>query len=186
MKYLQKIAIDRPVTTAMFYLLLILLGLISLKDLEVNLLPDMEFPRLTVITNFQNAAPEEVENLITKPLTEAVGTVKGIEKISSESMEGVSFVTLQFGWGTKIDYSAMEVREKIDLIRGVLPEDAGKPIVAKFDPSQSPIQEIVFFPVDKSRTHELRGFIKREIKSYLDRVDGVALAQISGGFKKKF
>lgn len=145
MKYLQKIAINRPVTTAMFYLLLILLGLISLKDLEVNLLPDMEFPRLTVITNFQNAAPEEVENLITKPLTEAVGTVKGIEKISSESMEGVSFVTLQFGWGTKIDYSAMEVREKIDLIRGILPEDAGKPIVTKFDPSQSAIQEIVFF-----------------------------------------
>ncbi|ASV06428.1 efflux RND transporter permease subunit [Leptospira interrogans] len=185
MKYLQRIAIDRPVTTAMFYLLLILLGLISLKDLEVNLLPDMEFPRLTVITNFQNAAPEEVENLITKPLTEAVGTVKGIEKISSESMEGVSFVTLQFGWGNKIDYSAMEVREKIDLIRGILPEDAGKPIVTKFDPSQSAIQEIVFFPVDKSRSHELRGFIKREIKSYLDRVDGVALAQISGGFKKE-
>lgn len=145
MKFLQKIAIDRPVTTAMFYLLLILLGLISLKDLEVNLLPNMEFPRLTVITNFQNAAPEEVENLITKPLTESVGTVKGIEKISSESMEGVSFVTLQFGWGTKIDYSAMEVREKIDLIRGILPEDAGKPIVTKFDPSQSAIQEIVFF-----------------------------------------
>ncbi|RHX85411.1 efflux RND transporter permease subunit [Leptospira stimsonii] len=185
MKYLQRFAIERPVTTAMFYLLLILLGSISLGDLEVNLLPDMEFPRLTVITNFQNAAPEEVENLITKPLTEAVGTVKGIDKISSESLEGVSFVTLQFGWGTKIDFAAMEVREKVDLIRGILPEDAGKPIVTKFDPSQSAIQEIAFFPVEKSKIQELRGFIKREIKGYLDRVDGVALAQISGGFKKE-
>ncbi len=169
----------------MFYLLLILLGSVSLGDLEVNLLPDMEFPRLTVITNFQNAAPEEVENLITKPLTETVGTVKGIEKISSESLEGVSFVSLQFAWGTKIDFAAMEVREKVDLVRGLLPEDAGKPIVTKFDPSQSAIQEIVFFPVDRSRIHELRGLVKREIKGYLDRVEGVALAQISGGYKKE-
>lgn len=185
MKYIQKLAIERPVTTAMFYLLLILLGSISLNDLEVNLLPDMEFPRLTIITNFQNAAPEEVENLITKPLTEAVGTVKGIDKISSESLEGVSFVTLQFNWGTKIDFAAMEVREKVDLIRGILPEDASKPIVTKFDPGQSAIQEIVFFPVEQSKIQELRGFIKREIKGYLDRVDGVALAQISGGYKKE-
>lgn len=169
----------------MFYLLMILLGLVSLSDLEINLLPNMEFPRLTIITHFQNAAPEEVENLITKPITESVGTIKGLEKVTSESLEGISFVTLQFSWSTKIDFAAMEVREKVDLIRGVLPEEASKPLVSKFDPSQSPIQQIVFFPKDKENIKDLRDFLKREIKGYLDRVDGVALAQFSGGFQRE-
>jgi len=145
----------------------------------------MEFPRLTIITHFPNAAPEEVENLITKPITESVGTIKGLEKVSSESLEGVSFVTLQFSWRTRIDFAAMEVREKVDLIRGVLPEDASKPLVSKFDPSQSPIQQIVFFPNNNYDIKNLRDFIKREIKGYLDRVDGVALAQFSGGYQRE-
>lgn len=185
MKILQKVAIERPITTSMFFLFLILLGLISFSDLEINLLPNMEFPRLTIITKFQNASPEEVENLITKPISETVGTIKGLEKITSESLEGTSFVTLQFSWSTKIDFAAMEVREKVDLIRGVLPEDASKPLVSKFDPSQSPIIQVVFYPQEKTSIKDLRSFLKKEIKGYLDRIDGVALAQFSGGFQKE-
>ncbi len=185
MKAIQKFAIERPVTTAMFYLFLILLGLIALKDLEINLLPDLEFPRLTIVTTFPNAAPQEVENLITKPVSEAVGTVNGIEKITSESLEGVSFVTLQFSWGTRIDFAAMEVREKVDLIRGILPEEASKSVVSKFDPSQAPIQEIVFFPPSDAKEKDLRHFLKTEVKGYMDRIDGVALVQFSGGYQKE-
>ena len=161
------------------------MGLISLKKLEINLLPSLEFPKLTVVTTFPNAAPQEIENLLTKPISESLGTVSGIEKISSESLEGVSFVNLQFAWGTKIDFAAMEVREKVDLIRGILPEEAGRSIVSKFDPSQSPIQDIVFFPKQLSNPKNLRHFIKTEIKPYLDRIDGVALVQFAGGFQKE-
>ena len=94
MRIIQRIAITRPVATAMFYLGLVLLGVISFQNLEVNMLPDLEFPQLTVITSYPNASPEEVENLITRPISEAVGTVNGVSKISSESLEGISFVFL--------------------------------------------------------------------------------------------
>lgn len=185
MKYLVRLAIHRPVTTAMFYLALILMGIIALFRLEINLLPDLEFPRITIITLYAHAAPVEVENLISKPIAESVGTINGIEKISSESVEGISFVSLQFSWGTNIDYAAMEVREKVDLIRGILPEDASKSVVTKFDPNQSPIADIVFFPKELSNEKDLRYFLRTEVKNFLDRIDGVASVQFSGGYEKE-
>jgi len=185
MKAIQRFAITRPIATTMFYLGLILMGTIALQDIEINLLPYLEFPRITVVTMYQNAAPEEVENLITKPIIDSVGTVSGIDKINSESLEGLSFVTIQFSWGTNIDYTSMEVREKVDLIRGILPEDATRSIITKFDPSQNPIMEVTFFPKNLSNPKDLRFFIVTEIKNYIDRIDGVAYAQFSGGHKKE-
>ena len=191
---LQKLTIRRPVATAMFYLALVLMGIISLSNLEVNLLPDLEFPRLTVVTSYPNASPEETENLVTRPLSEAVGTVSGIQKITSESLEGLSFITLQFDWGTNIDFAAMEVREKTDLTAALLPEDASKSVVTRFDPSQAPFMELVVFSrrhkndtniSAKSVDKDLRQFLKKEVKVYLDRIDGVAMARFSGGYKKE-
>ncbi|MEQ9365509.1 MAG: efflux RND transporter permease subunit, partial [Leptospirales bacterium] len=139
----------------MFFLGLVLMGLIAFRDLEINFLPDLEFPRLTVVTIYPQASPEEVENLISSPITDAVGTVSGIDRITSESIEGVSFVTIQFSWGTNVDFAAMEVREKVDLIRGILPEDASKSVVTKFDPSQAPFMELAFFPTGISEHRDL-------------------------------
>ncbi len=185
MRLLQKFAVSRPVTTSMFFLGLVLMGLISFRDLEVNFLPDLEFPRLTVVTIYPQSSPEEVENLISSPITDAVGTVSGIDRITSESIEGVSFVTIQFSWGTNVDFAAMEVREKVDLIRGILPEDASKSVVTKFDPSQAPFMELAFFPTGISEHRDLRHFLTTEVKGYFDRIDGVALVQFSGGYEKE-
>jgi multidrug efflux pump subunit AcrB len=120
----------------MFYLALMLVGALSFRELKVSLLPNIEYPRITVVTAYANSSPEEIENLITRPISESVGTVAGVEKVLSESLEGVSMVTLQFGWGTNIDFAIMEVRERVDLVRGNLPQDAG-PISSFSSVSQS-------------------------------------------------
>jgi HAE1 family hydrophobic/amphiphilic exporter-1 len=185
MRVLQKFCVSRPVTTAMFYLGLVLMGVLALRELEVNLLPELELPRLTVVTLFNNAAPEEVESLITRPLSESVGTVSRLKRITSESLEGVSFLTLQFNWGTRVDFAVMEVREKLDLVRGLLPEDATRSLVTRFDPGDDPFMQVVFFAKDLARPKDLRHFLENEIKVYLDRVDGVAQVEFAGGYKKE-
>ena len=169
----------------MCYLGIVLLGLLALRDLEVNLLPEMELPRLTIATVYPASAPGEIENLITRPITESVGTVGGLKRIDSESLEGVSFVTLQFDWDTKIDFAVMAVREKLDLIRGVLPEDAGRSVISRFDPSQSPFIEIVVFARKMSEPRDLRHYLEKNVKIYLDRVDGVAQVEFAGGYHKE-
>lgn len=161
------------------------MGGLALGRLRVNLLPSIEYPRVTVVTTFANAAPEEMENLITRPITEAIGTVSGIEKVQSESLEGVSMITLQFGWGTRVDFAVMEVREKIDLIRGILPQDASRPVVTRFDPSAAPIMEVVFFPKGIEKPRDLRDFLQKNVKVFMDRVDGVAMVQLSGGDRRE-
>ena len=185
MKRLQKFAIDRPIAVSMFYLGLVVLGLVSFSRLEVNLLPRMEFPRLTVVTLYPNASPTEVEKLVTAPVSEAIGSVNGIDRISSESLEGVSIITLQFTWGVKTDFAALEVREKADLVRSLLPQEAGKPVVVKFDPAQAPVMELVFFAKNMAKPKDLRWFLEKDVKGYLERVDGTALVQFSGGYKKE-
>ena len=185
MRAIQEFCVNRPIATIMFYLGLILMGLLSFRDLEIDFLPDISYPRITVATLFPNAAPAEVENLITRPISEAAGTVSGIESVVSESVEGVSLVTLQFSWGVNIDFAVMEVREKIDLVRNSLPEDAGRSIVTRFDPSQSAFMELVFFAKDQEKEKDLRNFLRNEVKYYLERVDGVAMVQFSGGYKKE-
>ncbi|MBL8021334.1 MAG: efflux RND transporter permease subunit [Leptospirales bacterium] len=185
MRALQRFCINRPVTTGMFYLGVILMGLISFKDLKVNLIPDIEYPRVTIVTLYSNSAPEEIENLITKPISEAVGTVGSIQKIQSESLEGISLVTLQFSWGTNIDFAVMEVREKLDLIRGTLPQDAGRSVVTRFDPNQSAFMEVVFFSKELGNSQDLRHYLRNEVKVFLERADGVAMVQFSGGHRKE-
>lgn len=185
MRYLQRFAITRPVATAMFFLGVMLMGALAFQRLQINLLPAIEYPRITVVTTFPNAAPGEMENLVTRPVAEAVGTVSGITRVESQSLEGVSIITLQFSWGTNVDFAVMEVREKIDLVRGVLPQDASRPVVTRFDPSQAPLMEIVFFPKGLEKPQDLRDFIQKNAKVFLDRADGVAMVQLSGGDRRE-
>jgi len=118
---LPEIAIQKKVTTMMVIAGVILLGTIAITRLPRELYPRVNFPQLTVVTNYLNAAPEEIESLITKPIEEAVGTVSGLRRVESVSREGKSYVTLSFDWGTNIDFAALGVREKIDLVKEKLP-----------------------------------------------------------------
>ena len=106
----------RRVSVAMVTVTMVLFGLIALGDLKVNLLPDLSYPTLTVRTEYTGAAPTEVENLITEPVEEAVGVVKGVRKVRSISRTGQSDVILEFAWGTDMDFAGIEVRDKLEVV----------------------------------------------------------------------
>ncbi|WP_411821940.1 efflux RND transporter permease subunit [Leptospira sp. 'Mane'] len=182
---IQRFILKRKVATSMFYGGFLIFGALSLRDIPISLLPNIEFPRLSIITTYSNASPAEMENLITKPISEIVGTIQGVVKVESESIEGYSFVHLSFKNGTDIHFSLVEVREKLDLIRDFLPQDASKPLISRFDPNKSSFMEVVFFVNGLSDDHSLRQFVEENLKVYLDRVDGVAAVQISGGHRKE-
>ncbi len=180
-----RFSVKHPVSITMLIGILLALGAISLGKLGVDFLPNIEYPSLSIITNYGHVAPEDVEELVTKPIEEAVSTVNRVKKVSSFSMEGVSFVNVEFEWGTNLDFAAQDVRDKIGLIEGFLPEDASKPIVFKFDMSQMPVIE---YPItsDKYSEVQLKEIAKDNFKNVLERVDGVAQVQVFGGREKKY
>ncbi|MDI6809474.1 MAG: efflux RND transporter permease subunit [Candidatus Eisenbacteria bacterium] len=133
----------RRVTVAMFTLAVVLFGFVSFFRLRINLLPELSYPTLTIRTEYPGAAPAEVENLISKPIEEALGVVKNVNRVSSISRSGQSDVVLEFGWGTNMDYAGLDVREKLDAIE--LPLEMRRPMILRFDPSLDPIMRFGFY-----------------------------------------
>lgn len=131
------IAVKRPVTVWMFTFAIILFGMVSLSRLALNLLPELSYPTLTIRTNYAGAAPGEIEQLVSKPIEETVGVVKGVRSVTSTSKAGQSDVLLEFDWGTDMDMASLEVREKLDILQ--LPLDIAKPILLRFNPSLDPV-----------------------------------------------
>ncbi len=176
--------IKRRVATSMLFLGVCLAGLLSIERLPVELLPSIDLPKLTIITPFENASPEDVEQLITRHIEEAVSSVAGIDGLSSESMEGLSLVTARFRWGADMDMALIETKEKADLARPQLPQNAGKSVVLKYDPKAEPVMIIVVRTV-KDTFPGLRRRIEREIVPLLERVEGVAVVDVMGGMKRQ-
>ena len=130
---IPRLAIQRPVTMFMISAVITLLGLISLTRLPVDLMPEFEQPTLNVRTSYPGVGPLEIEELITRPLEQAVSAVPGIVRVTSSSSEGNSQVQLNFEWGSDLSEAADEVRTRVDRMRGRLPEDADPPTIFKFD-----------------------------------------------------
>src|SRR5690554_4575715 len=137
---LVKLAVKRPVTIAMLTLAVLLFGMVSLGRIPVTLLPDLAYPTLTVRTDYPGGAPGEVEQLVSKPIEENLGTVKGIRRIESISRAGQSDVLLEFSWGTDMDMASLDVREKLDLVN--LPLDLEKPVLLRFNPAEEPVYRL--------------------------------------------
>jgi hydrophobic/amphiphilic exporter-1 (mainly G- bacteria), HAE1 family len=181
---LVEFSINRPVTTYMMIATILLLGAIAFFRLPVDLMPEMEFPTLTVATTYQGVAPEEMETLITRPIEEAVGALAGVEKIRSSSSEGQSSVRISFTWGTDLNEAASDVRTRLDRLRRILPEDADPPTLFKFDTTQFPI---MFLAVASSEMDALalRHLMEEQLQYRLERVPGVAAAEIRGGLRRE-
>jgi HAE1 family hydrophobic/amphiphilic exporter-1 len=180
---LPRFAIRRPITIYMVCIVAILLGAISFFLLPVDLMPDIEFPSLTVFTEYAGVAPEEMETLITRPIERSVSSAPGVEEITATSSEGQSRVTVRFAWGTNLDEAANEIRTRIDRLRRSLPEDAEPPTLFKFDVSQFPI---LFMAVAGERDpRDLRQFVEDQILYRLERVPGVAAADVRGGLRRE-
>ena len=132
-----EIAVKRPVTVWMFTFAVILFGMVSLSRLAINLLPELSYPTLTIRTDYIGAAPGEIEQLVSKPIEETIGVVKGVRTVTSTSKAGQSDVLLEFEWGTDMDLASLEVREKLDTLQ--LPLDIKKPLLLRFNPSLDPV-----------------------------------------------
>lgn len=145
---LIKFATNRRVTVAMLALTMILFGGIAMKEMSRTLLPDLEYPTFTVRTEYENAGPEEIELLITKPVEELVGVVKGLSRVYSVSTTGRSDVKLELNWDADIKQAAYEIRDRIDSVQ--LPLDADAPVLLRFNPSTAPIMQVVLTLSDKS------------------------------------
>jgi len=179
----------RRVTVAMVTLTFVLFGLIALGDLKVNLLPDLSYPTLTVRTEYTGAAPSEIETLISEPVEEAVGVVKGLRKLKSVSRTGQSDVVLEFAWGTDMDQASLEVRDKMEVLQ--LPLEAKPPVLLRFNPSTEPILRIALSPKTEASSDTeamrqltaLRRYADDDLKKKLEPVEGVAAVKVGGGLE---
>ena len=173
-------SVKRPVTVLMFVFIVIILGMVSLPRIPMDLLPEMEIPVAVVSTTYQGVGPQEMEELITKPLEETLGTTENLDTMTSISSEGSSMIVLSFDFGVDMNFATMDMREKIDTVKGYLPEDATEPLVFKYDPSNMPIG--MFSLSSESMSHaELQTLAEDTIKPRLERTVGVASVSLLGG-----
>ncbi len=173
--------IRRPVSVSMFTVAACVFGVVALSRLPVNLLPEISYPTLTVETRMPGAAPIEVETLVTRPIEESASVTPGLRRVTSRSRAGVSEVTLEFVWDTNMDFAGLDVREKVDSV--ILPEDAERPRVLRFDPSTDAILRLGVS--GELPLSELREWTEEDLKKDLDSVEGVAAVRIEGGLVRE-
>jgi HAE1 family hydrophobic/amphiphilic exporter-1 len=188
MRRLIEIATERRVTIVMLMVAIVLFGMVSLSRLKLNLLPDISYPTVTIRTELTGAAPVEVENLLTKPIEEAVGVIRNVRLVRSVSRSGQSDVTLEFLWGTDMDIAGVDVREKLDILN--LPLEASRPLLLRFDPSSEPIMRLgLLFKEEagaeaaEARLKTLRRLAEDRIKTDLEAEEGTAAVKVSGGLE---
>ncbi len=180
---LAEFSIKRPIAISMLVLGILLIGVVSAVKIPFNLLPEITYPKVTIRTEYPHAAPEEVENLVTRPIEQSVGIISNVVKQSSASRPGVSEVYVEFRWGVDMDVAVMDIREKLQLLEGFFPEDVKKPTILRYDPSTDPIMTIGV--AGKLDLGELRYLVEREIERELERIDGVAAVKVEGGYEEE-
>jgi HAE1 family hydrophobic/amphiphilic exporter-1 len=176
-----RFAVDHPVTVSMATVAAVVFGLVALGRLDLRLLPEVRYPSLTLQTDFPNTAPLDVENLVTRPIEEAVGVVPGLRRVHSISQPGLSQVTLEFNWDTDMDYAALEVREKIDLLS--MPEDAAAPVLLRYDPALDPVVRVGLS--GSAPLVAVRAVAEEVLKKEIESLPGVAAAKVSGGLEEE-
>lgn len=177
-------SIKRPIATTMGYLIVIVLGAISFRYLPVDLLPPIEFPRLTIYVNYPNVGPQEIETIITNPIENAVAGVPNIEKITSNSEQGSSRVTVHFAQGTNLDEAANDLRGSLDRLRDDLPPEAEAPGIWKFDPNNAPVV-VIAARSDQKDLMQLTQIIEREIAKRFEQIKGVGTIDVWGGIERE-
>ena len=176
-------AVNRPIATTMLFLIIIVLGVISFRYLPVDLLPPVEYPQLTVATEYPNVGPEEIEKIITQRIENTIAGVPGVERVRSSSEEGQSRVTLEFTQGTDIDVAANDIRAALDRVRDELPPEAEAPRIWKFDPNNFPI--VIVGANSDMNLQELTQVLEREVTKRFEQIPGVGSIDVWGGVYKE-
>ncbi len=166
----------------MFFIAVILLGIISLRQLAIDLFPHLDYPRLMVRVQYADTPPEQMVNLVTRPIEEAVGNIRGMKKVTSVTRQGLSLINLEFFWGTDMDYASLSVREKLDEVRYYLPDEAERPQILHIDPSAKPVMHIAVGGAD---IHQLTEVCRNLIRRRLEQLQGVAMVETVGGLERE-
>lgn len=178
---LYRLAVDRPVTLTMILLGVVVFGLVSLTRIPLSLMPELTFPTITVRTAYEGAAPEEVENNVSIPLEEALGVVTHLRRLQSISKTDESDILLEFDWNTDMNLATQEVSEKLE--RVILPDEAKKPLILRYDPTQDPVLRLSLYgPVNLM---ELRTYADQDLKRELEKLPGVAAVKVRGGLEEE-
>lgn len=175
----SKLCIRKPVTTIMVTLMVFIAGIVSYFNLDQALMPDMDLPIAVVMTTYVGASPEEIEELISKPMEESLGSIANVDTVTSYSSTNSSMVLLQFVDGTDIDMAAVDMRDKIDQMKSTLPDAAGDPMVIKMDINAMPIT--IGVKAENMDLKSLNDLLEDNVVNRLERIEGVASVSLSGG-----
>jgi HAE1 family hydrophobic/amphiphilic exporter-1 len=180
---ISRFSVHRPIFTIMVVLMVLLLGTISLLRLPIDLMPDISYPTLSISCAYENAGPEEIEELITRPIEQAVSAVPGVEELTSVSVEGQGTVRVTFSWGSDLDAAANDIRDRLDRIIDHLPEDSDRPTLRKFDLASFPI--LILGASSNLDPVKARRILEDQVQYRLERVPGVAAVNIYGGLERE-
>lgn len=173
---IPEFSVNRRVTTAMLAMILVVLGFIAFTSLGLDFFPDIDFPTVSVVTTYSGASSEDIENTITRPLEQIINTISRVKEVNSMTIEGASVIMVEFEWGTNLDFAAQDIRDQVGLYRNFIPEEASDPLVVKFNLGEFPI---IFGGITADRpTLELKKIIEDEVAPRLERIEGVAAAQV--------
>ena len=181
---LPELSVKRRIAFLMVFIAILGTGIFGLTQLGVDMYPDMDFPMIMVMSSMEGAGPEEMENLVTDPLEQAIARVSNVKKVSSTSRAGISIVTAEFNWGHSLDQAETDVRRQLDMFEALLPEDATDPLVFALDPSMQPVL-YVGFSSEILNDFDLRTLIREEIEPLFSRLDGVGSAVTTGGRERQ-
>lgn len=180
---LSQAAVQRPIFTIMVALIVLILGGVSLIRLPIDLMPDITYPTLSISTEYENTSPEEIEEILTRPIEEAVSAVPGVEEVTSNSEEGRSRVIVTFTWGTDLDAAANDIRDRLDRVVHHFPDAVERPRLFKFDLASFPI--LIVGAASRLDPVQMRRIVDDQIKYRIERVPGVAAVDIFGGLDRE-
>ncbi len=189
---LVDLSVTRPVAVTMAFVAVMVFGFVSYSRLQMDLLPDLSFPTISIETEYAGVGPREMETLVSQPIEEAVAVVQGVRQVTSRSRPGRSDITLQFRWGTDMDFAALDLRERLDLIN--LPPGAGRPTLARYDPASEPVVRFALVSgrpldprvaVDRQELIALRWVAEEQVRRALEGIEGVAAVRINGGLEEE-
>jgi hydrophobic/amphiphilic exporter-1 (mainly G- bacteria), HAE1 family len=173
-------AVQRPVAVMMLFAGLVLIGALSFNRLPVDLLPAINYPNLTVITNYSEVPADDLTRLVTRPLEERITGLAGVRNVVSSAREGVSSITVQYEWGTEMEFANLHLREAVDQVsfRDDFPEQAERPLILRWDPGARPIAIIT---TSGDNLAPLTEFCREVAKPALEQIEGLSQAEVIGG-----
>lgn len=174
-------AVQRPVAVLMIFAGLVLIGVLSFGRLPVDLLPSINYPNLTVITSYGEVPADDLTRLVTQPLEERITGLAGVRQVISRTREGVSTITVQYEWGTEMEFANLHLREAVDQVstRDDFPEEAERPLILRWDPSARPVAILAL--EGDAPLAEMTEFCLEVAKPALEQIDGVSQAEVIGG-----